>query len=39
VPQLSAAVDRAGAAGYIRKQDLSTRSLTELWDRYRLPTA
>ena len=37
VPQLSTAVDRAGAAGYIRKQDLSTRSLTELWDRYRLP--
>jgi DNA-binding NarL/FixJ family response regulator len=38
VPELSGAVDRAGAAGYIRKQDLSTRSLTELWDRYRLPT-
>jgi two-component system invasion response regulator UvrY len=37
VPQLSTAVDRAGAAGYIRKQDLSTRSLAELWDRYRLP--
>ena len=37
VPELSTAVDRAGAAGYIRKQDLSTRSLAELWDRYRVP--
>lgn len=35
VPQLSSAVDRAGAAGYIRKQDLSTRSLAELWRRHR----
>ena len=34
VPQ-SSAVTRAGAAGYIRKQDLSTRSLAELWHRYR----
>jgi two-component system invasion response regulator UvrY len=35
VPQLASAVTRAGAAGYIRKQDLSTRSLAELWRRYR----
>jgi two-component system invasion response regulator UvrY len=39
VPQLSSAVTRAGAAGYIRKQDLSTRGLAELWDRCRLPAA
>ena len=35
VPQLASAVARAGAAGYIRKQDLSTRSLAELWRRHR----
>jgi two-component system invasion response regulator UvrY len=39
VPQLSSAVARAGAAGYVRKQDLSTRSLPELWARYRLPAS
>jgi two-component system invasion response regulator UvrY len=39
VPQLSAAVTRAGAAGYIRKQDLSTRGLAELWERCRRPAA
>lgn len=38
VPQLSAAVARAGVAGYIRKQDLSTRGLAELWRRCRLRT-
>jgi two-component system, NarL family, invasion response regulator UvrY len=35
VPQLSSAVARAGAAGYMRKQDLSTRGLAELWHRCR----
>jgi DNA-binding NarL/FixJ family response regulator len=33
VPNLSEAVGRAGATGYIRKQDLSTRTLIQLLDR------
>ena len=33
VPELEAAPAAAGAAAYVRKQDLSTRKLRELWTR------
>jgi len=33
VPELEAAPAAAGAAAYVRKQDLSTRKLRELWAR------
>jgi DNA-binding NarL/FixJ family response regulator len=37
VPELASAVEAARAAGYMRKQDLSTRSLRELWSEHRVP--
>jgi DNA-binding NarL/FixJ family response regulator len=37
VPELASAVESAGAAAYMRKQDLSTRSLRELWGTHRVP--
>src|SRR4051812_22994908 len=37
VPGQSSAVENACAAGYMRKQDLSTRSLRELWGGHRVP--
>ena len=35
VPDLPSASDSVGAAAYLRKQDLSTRTLRELWSRIR----
>lgn len=37
VPELPAAVASVGAAAYIRKQDLSPRSLQEIWETYGRP--
>jgi DNA-binding NarL/FixJ family response regulator len=37
VPELSSAVEGAPAAAYMRKQDLSTQSLRDLWGRHRVP--
>ena len=34
VPELPAAVSAVGAAAYIRKQDLSPRTLEEIWSAY-----
>jgi two-component system, NarL family, invasion response regulator UvrY len=34
VPELPAAVSAVGAAAYIRKQDLSPRTLEEIWSSY-----
>jgi hypothetical protein len=31
VPELPTSVTEVGAAAYVRKQDLSTRTLRELW--------
>jgi two-component system, NarL family, invasion response regulator UvrY len=37
VPELSSAVGAARAAGYVRKQDLSTRTLRDLWRDHAVP--
>lgn len=37
VPELPVAVSSVGAAAYIRKQDLSPRSLREIWETYGRP--
>ena len=37
VPELPVAVSSVGAAAYIRKQDLSPRSLQEIWETYGRP--
>jgi DNA-binding NarL/FixJ family response regulator len=34
VPELPASASAVGAAGYLRKQDLSVRSLRDLWSRH-----
>jgi DNA-binding NarL/FixJ family response regulator len=36
VPELPPSLGDAGAAAYIRKQDLSPRALRELWDAHRV---
>lgn len=35
VPELPSSMTSAGAAAYLRKQDLSTRTLRELWSAHR----
>ena len=37
VPELPASVSSVGAVAYIRKQDLSPRSLQEIWETYGRP--
>lgn len=39
VPDLPASADAVGAAAYLRKQDLSARSLSALWAAHGHPTA
>lgn len=34
IPELPSTIDSAGAAAYLRKQDLSTRTLRELWSAH-----
>jgi len=34
IPELPAAVSEVGAAAHLRKQDLSVRSLRQLWDEH-----
>jgi two-component system, NarL family, invasion response regulator UvrY len=34
IPQLPSSIDSVGAAAYLRKQDLSTRTLRELWSAH-----
>jgi two-component system, NarL family, invasion response regulator UvrY len=36
VPELPSAAGEVGAAAYVRKQDLSTRALRELWETHRV---
>jgi hypothetical protein len=35
LPELPSSVTSAGAAAYLRKQDLSTRTLRDLWAAHR----